>query len=64
MDDKKIILILQAKKDLLADFMIPWDNSITDKFQTEMKRRPDADPQIVLDVICRPLIMQKLGCKY
>lgn len=53
--------MLKAKKSLLDDFNIKWDPSIEEKFVDELKEKPDRDPQIILDQICRPYIMRKLG---
>lgn len=53
--------MLKAKKSLLDDFDIKWDNSIEEKFVAELEAKPDRDPQIILDQICRPYIMRKLG---
>ena len=53
--------MLKEKKSLLDDFNIKWDESIEEKFKLELKAKPDRDPQIILDQICRPYIMRKLG---
>lgn len=53
--------MLKAKKSLLDDFNIKWDEAIEEKFKLELEAKPDRDPQIILDQICRPYIMRKLG---
>lgn len=53
--------MLKTKKSLLDDFNIKWDPSIEEKFVDELEAKPDRDPQIILDQICRPYIMRKLG---
>lgn len=53
--------MLRTKKSLLDDFNIKWDPAIEEKFKAELEAKPDRDPQIILDQICRPYIMRKLG---
>ena len=53
--------MIRVKKSLLDDFNIKWDTAIEEKFKAELEAKPDRDPQIILDQICRPYIMRKLG---
>jgi hypothetical protein len=52
--------IIRTKKKLFKDFFIPWDNTIEYKLEDAMKANPFADPEIILDRICRTYINRKL----
>lgn len=52
--------IIRIKKRLFKDFFIPWDNAIEYKLEDAMKANPFADPEIILDRICRTYINKKL----
>lgn len=52
--------LIREKKKLFKYFFIPWNEEIERKFATEMETYPNADPELVLDRICRPYIDKKL----
>ena len=54
--------MIKKKKSLFKDFCIEWDPAIERRFATEMDRRPNSDPEIILDQICHPYIKRGLGC--
>ena len=53
--------LVREKKAIFKDFYIPWDNEIERRLETEMNANPLADPEIILDRICRPYINKKLA---
>ena len=53
--------LIREKKQLFKDFYIPWRKKIEKDFATEMAARPNADPELILDRICRPYIHKKLA---
>lgn len=54
-------IIIEEKKKIFEDFDINWDEKIKQEFCAQLKAKPNRDPQIILDQICRPYIMRKLG---
>ena len=53
--------LIKGKQKLLKDFDIKWDDSIRSRALMEMEARPTADPEIILDRICRGYIDRRLG---
>lgn len=60
--EKKLETIIKDKMRLLDDFGIcKSDNSgMIEKLKAVAASKPDKDPQVVLDLYCRPMILQKM----
>lgn len=44
----------KQKQEVFRDFLIPWPEEIESKYKREIKAHPGADPELILDRICRP----------
>lgn len=60
--DKKLEAIIKDKMRLLNDFGICKlsDNGMIEKLKAVATSKSDKDPQVVLDLYCRPMILQKM----
>ena len=54
-------IMFEEKKEVFSGFDIDWDDAIEARFRIEYQRHPNRDPRVILDQICRPYIMRKLG---
>lgn len=55
--------IINAKKEVFKDFNIPWDDNIEDKFLIECAKRPNADKELILDILTHDIIVAKIERK-
>ena len=55
--------IINAKKEVFDGYHIPWDYSIEKKFLNECAKRPNSDPEIILDILTHDIIVAKIECK-
>ena len=55
--------IINAKKEVFEDFNIPWDNNIEDKFLIECAKRPNADKELILDILTHDILVAKIEHK-
>lgn len=60
--NKKLETIIKDKMRLLNDFGICKlnDNDMIEKLKAVAVSKSDKDPQVVLDLYCRPMILQKM----
>ena len=59
---KSIRIMINEKMRLLNDFGVCEyrDKEMREKLSNEIERRSSADPQIVLDSYCKPLVKQAM----
>lgn len=55
--------IINAKKEVFDDYRIPWDYSIETKFLSECAKRPNSDPELILDILTHDIIVAKIEGK-
>lgn len=54
---------ISAKKEVFRGYCIPWDHSLTNKFIQECAKRPNTNPEVILDIITHDLIVKKVEHK-
>lgn len=54
---------LKTKKEVFRGYCIPWDSSITNKFLHECAKRPNANPEVILDILTHDIIVKKIEAK-
>lgn len=54
---------INAKKEVFRGYCIPWDHSLTNKFIQACAKRPDTNPEVILDIITYDLIVAKIEHK-
>ena len=55
--------IINAKKEVFDGYHIPWDYSIEKKFLNECAKRPNSDPEVILDILTHDIIVTKIERK-
>ena len=55
--------IINAKKEVFDGYHIPWDHSIERKFLNECAKRPNSDPEVILDILTHDIIVTKIERK-
>ena len=55
--------IIDAKKEVFDGYHIPWDYSIEKKFLNECAKRPNSDPEVILDILTHDIIVTKIESK-
>lgn len=55
--------IINAKKEVFDGYHIPWDYSIETKFLNECAKRPNSDPEVILDILTHDIIVAKIERK-
>lgn len=55
--------IINAKKEVFEDFNTPWDDNIEDKFLIECAKRPNADKELILDILTHDILVAKIEHK-
>ena len=55
--------IIDAKKEVFDGYRIPWDYSIETKFLNECAKRPNSDPEVILDILTHDIIVAKIERK-
>lgn len=51
--------IIDAKKEVFRGFFLKWDKDIERRFLDECSRRPNADPQIIMDRLTHDKIQER-----
>lgn len=51
--------IIDAKKEVFRGFYLKWDKDIEHRFLDECSRRPNADPQIIMDRLTHDKIQER-----
>ena len=54
---------INAKKEVFCGYCIPWDHSLTNKFIQECAKRPNTNPEVILDILTHDIIVKKIDAK-